>query len=228
MWKDNFTTNVDARLVTIPYTLDFKFAHSSRSDLIFCPIGGALGGTCTSSRMSLTAQYSFVTGVFDVTARTNATQMNLGFSTVGVIDDRDLDSRRNFAVFVRVFPIPLPIDAWISVYTPRSLPMPVDDLSLVDSEQSISLTVELTFPRIQRKLVYDPDVSIILLFNPEENSTFDDLDQQAATSGAVIAVAVVVPIVIVVAIILFAKFVFPYALSLASSSVFLAARLASI
>jgi hypothetical protein len=211
IWRDTFS-EFDKRLLLISYTLNFRFSHSTPQQLLFCR-EPSVGVACISPRTNFTSFFSLATGEQFVQGVSSKTKMSLSYPTSGTIDGRPLLQLRNYAVFAGLHPLPLPAQKWMSLYAKMGITPNVSSISLADEEQSISVPIDLSIPKIEHMMYYDPDVSIVLLFDPDPDDAaapvINDLGAGANQTAVIIAVVVVI-IVVVAAVLLFAKFVFPY------------------
>eukprot|EP01122_Echinamoeba_exundans_P016556 TRINITY_DN842_c0_g1_i4.p1 TRINITY_DN842_c0_g1~~TRINITY_DN842_c0_g1_i4.p1 ORF type:complete len:278 (-),score=42.23 TRINITY_DN842_c0_g1_i4:698-1531(-) len=211
VWRDNVSA-FDTRLLFISYTMNFRFSHSAPQNLFFCKEPSA-GAACSSPLANLTSVYNLVTGEQFIQGASNKTRMTLSYPVEGTIDGRPLLFLRNYAVFVGVHPLPLPVYKWLNVYANRGLEPPVSGIDLAEEEQTIAIPIDLSIPKIERSMYYDPDVSIVLLFDPDPDDAaapvINDLGAGANQTAVIIAVVVVI-VVVAAAVLLFAKFVFPY------------------
>lgn len=93
---------------------------------------------------------------------------------------------------------------WNPLVTP-TLNIPAGE----ENSQFVVIPVQLATDKYNYTMFYDPDVSITLLFNPDQNSP-DAADAAVVFGAGAIAAVIAVPIVIIVGIVVFAKWIFPY------------------
>lgn len=193
--------------MSIPYVVNYRVSHSKPGDVLVC----SNLTECHSDSASFVANYFLGTGEHLVVGTSKTVQMSLTFPSAGVIDGRPLVVMNNYAALIAEHPSPLPSSDFVEVYNRLGVPVPFEG-GLEDANQSFTLTIELVVPKIESKLVYDPDVSIRLLFVPDDEAlppSGSDTSREANLTAVIVA-AVVVPIVIALGILVFAKFIFPY------------------
>jgi hypothetical protein len=113
-------------------------------------------------------------------------------------------------IFVARFPAPLQSSRWLEIVRKAGFTLTVNNLT--EAEQSFAMLVEITVPEFREKLFFDPDVSITLLFDPNDNLAPEATDDgvKATTPVALIVGLVVGIVVVIAAVTLLATVVFPY------------------
>lgn len=132
------------------------------------------------------------------------------YSLAASVDDYPLSSD-NAAVFPSRTAYPLPSSLWLERL--RLSGGPTNFSRMPFSEQSLVIPVELSSVIFKKKWVYDPDISITLLFTPQDDALPpDNFSDAASTSTTVVVVVAVVVVVVVIAasVTLFAFVIWPY------------------
>jgi hypothetical protein len=115
----------------------------------------------------------------------------------------------NASIFVPRLPFPLPSSRWLEANRIGGFTV-LSNFS--NAEQTFSAPIEVLVPEFQNVFYFDPDVSITLLFDPNDNVAPEASDPGviATTSVGLIVGLVVGGVVILAAVTLFATVVFPY------------------
>jgi hypothetical protein len=172
------------------------------------------GAYCTSPTANFSAS---IYGLFSGQAehgyifQTTKTRMSLGFAMVGEIDGRILSGlRRNFNVVAQRSPWPLPSAAFMENYA--ALNRSFNYTKMPVEEQVLIVPLQLEVPKILDRLYYDPDISITLLFDPNESPNLAPELGATTQNYTTVTIVVVVVLVVVIAlgILVFAKVVFPF------------------
>jgi hypothetical protein len=153
------------------------------------------------------------TGEYVVEAKTSSVEMAFRFLPAGFLDGEPL-TFNNAQLFVNRIPAPFPDGTWLERaaaggYTPNVTSTP-------EELQALSAPIGISIPRFDRVFAFDPDVSITLLFNPNDNlppetATPSELELQYSLNvGAVVAGVVVAVVVVTAGVTIFAFVVFPY------------------
>jgi hypothetical protein len=139
-------------------------------------------------------------------ARTKTVEFQYVYGLIGTIDGAPLFSNSSIINAARI-PVPLPSARWLE--SSRRAGTNVKS-NFTEEEQCFCISVEIFAPEFQKKLYFDPDVSITLLFDPDVAPEASDPEVAAASSVGLIVGLVVVGVVVVASITLFATVVFPY------------------
>lgn len=217
--------------VSINSIFSFRITHSPAGSAPLSCIRGALtGSSCSSPTVSVLSNadcafrillvlplhhayrlcLSVRTGDFVLTARTSTVEMVFRYIANGSIDGVPLYSNTS-GIFVGRLPVPLPSSRWLES-AQRASYVPIFG-NIPDNEQSFTAPIELFIPIFQDKFVFDPDVSIVLLFDPQNSLPPEEADPaRESTAVGVIVAAVVVPtVLIILGVTLFVAVIFPYA-----------------
>jgi hypothetical protein len=140
--------------------------------------------------------------------------MSLRYTVVGTIDGFPLNSS-NTRLQLTNNAVPLPSALWIRINSDANYSTALTRLSAPTENQAVSLALRIITSSFSNKLEYDPDISITLLFNPENLVEAPNVAAQAPVIAAVatsVIVGVCIAAVLIAAIgaLVFAKFVFPY------------------
>jgi hypothetical protein len=116
--------------------------------------------------------------------------------------------RNNSDLYAPRLPLPIPSTRWLEANNRAGSRV---QSNFSDDSQSFAIQVELFVPEFQNKFIFDPDVSITLLFDPNDNLAPEasDTGVQVATPVGLIVGLVVGGVVILAAVTLFATVVFP-------------------
>jgi hypothetical protein len=141
--------------------------------------------------------------------QTKTIEFQYAYRVEGSIDGIPLFGN-NSAIYAPRLPLPLPSTRWLEANRRGGFTVPSN---LTEESQSFAIPVELFIPEFQNKFVFDPDVSITLLFDPNDNVAPEASDPGviATTSVGLIVGLVVGGVVLLLAGTLFATVVFPYA-----------------
>eukprot|EP01122_Echinamoeba_exundans_P008320 TRINITY_DN2743_c0_g1_i2.p1 TRINITY_DN2743_c0_g1~~TRINITY_DN2743_c0_g1_i2.p1 ORF type:complete len:503 (-),score=67.81 TRINITY_DN2743_c0_g1_i2:14-1522(-) len=212
-WIDS--PNYDSvRRVTVAFAFNFRVAHSPVSGIpLTCGPGQLFNSRCSSSVADLTSNLDFFSGEYVVEAKTTTVDMVFRFLPAGSIDGDPL-TFNNGRLFVNRIPAPFPDGSWleratVAGYRPNVTTTP-------EEIQALSVPLGISIPRFYQKFAFDPDVSITLLFNPNDKlppdtATPSELQlQNSLNVGAVVAGTVVAAVVIIGGVTAFAFVVFPY------------------
>eukprot|EP01122_Echinamoeba_exundans_P007371 TRINITY_DN2253_c0_g1_i1.p2 TRINITY_DN2253_c0_g1~~TRINITY_DN2253_c0_g1_i1.p2 ORF type:complete len:170 (-),score=28.40 TRINITY_DN2253_c0_g1_i1:329-838(-) len=126
-------------------------------------------------------------------------------------DDIQLTGQSGVKVSLARFPQPLPSVIWIdrNVAAGGNFSFP----TMQPEDQAYIIPIRFTLVKFYRKLEYDPDVSISLLFTPDDNieSTPQEIDQvnQGLTAGAIVGIVIAI-IAAIAGVTFFAGWVVPY------------------
>eukprot|EP01122_Echinamoeba_exundans_P007964 TRINITY_DN2551_c0_g1_i1.p1 TRINITY_DN2551_c0_g1~~TRINITY_DN2551_c0_g1_i1.p1 ORF type:complete len:629 (+),score=43.50 TRINITY_DN2551_c0_g1_i1:137-2023(+) len=208
---------VSNRTVSVSLTQNHKVAHSSPdgSSVMTC-FGGTQRGNpftnCTGPLATFKTEVIFGQLVFRITTQTNKTRMTYDYVLSIYSDDLNLADSSQASIEANRFPYPLPSGTWLSRL--REAGGVANITNMPEQQQSMVLPVEFSFLPFVNRAVYDPDVSITLLFDP---STGDPMDppqvitdvNNAITVGVIVAIVVVI-VVVAVGLTVGAVFLFPY------------------
>eukprot|EP01122_Echinamoeba_exundans_P002176 TRINITY_DN12135_c0_g1_i1.p1 TRINITY_DN12135_c0_g1~~TRINITY_DN12135_c0_g1_i1.p1 ORF type:complete len:611 (-),score=83.87 TRINITY_DN12135_c0_g1_i1:285-2117(-) len=200
------------RVTTVSVFLIFSFriSHSpTQGPALTCYKGNTGGSSCSSSVANLNSFYDFASGNSILIARTKTVEFRYAYSLIGTLDGVPLYSNTSSIIAHRL-PVPLPSSRWLEAN--RRAGFIVQSNNMTDAEQSFCIPVELFMPPFQKKFYFDPDVSITLLFDPNDNVAPEETDPgvQAAGSVGLIVGLIVVGVVVLASITLFATVIFPY------------------
>lgn len=153
--------------------------------------------------------HAVATGDIILHTRTSKTETTSRFFISGTLDGKILSFEDAALSVGREF-WPVPTASWLEAVGRAGHVPPIT--SIPESEQCLSAPVDISIPPFQSTFNFDPDVSIVLLFDPEANLAPEASDEAAATSATVIAIVIVVVVVVVVAagVTVFATVIFPY------------------
>lgn len=207
---------IDQATVNINLVLNYKIQHSPvNGPPVKCSPTNVLLAECYSPIASFFTQFDLRNSETIVGVETQRTRMGLAFPLSGKLDGRILSGiASNFQVFSGRYPWPLPSGLFLESYAnvgivPNFTNIPIE-------EQTYIFPLQLVVPIILRRLDYDPDVSITLLFDPNAvpSASFapDIAEISSSTTIIIIIVVVIVAGIIAIAgVAIFAKIVFPYA-----------------
>jgi hypothetical protein len=170
--------------------------------------------TCSSNVSSLASAFDLNTGLFVLQSASERTQMTLAYPSEGMVDGRTLSGfDQNLYVVVGRIPYPLPSADVLEAYKLNGKNLTISNIP--EEQQTFMLPVVLAVPLFQHILFYDPDVSITLLFNPEDqppNVATAPLDTVSSDVKVGVVVGAVVGSVAAAALVVlfFATIVFPY------------------
>lgn len=139
---------------------------------------------------------------------TRTINMEYAYALVGSVDGQPL-LNSNARVNVRRSVNPYGSARWLEAVSRGGF---ILQSNASEAEQSFYAPVELQVPEFRDKFLFDPDVSITLLFDPRDSLPPESSDEarEAATPVALIVSLVVVAVVVIAAGTLFATVIYPY------------------
>eukprot|EP01122_Echinamoeba_exundans_P014453 TRINITY_DN6553_c0_g1_i1.p1 TRINITY_DN6553_c0_g1~~TRINITY_DN6553_c0_g1_i1.p1 ORF type:complete len:582 (+),score=27.10 TRINITY_DN6553_c0_g1_i1:63-1808(+) len=200
-------------VVQLGVIISYKVAHSPvAGPILYCPKPNLFYDTCVSPIATIESQ-ALPTEEFQHKVTTPTIEMSLRFSLKGTIDGVYLNYT-NARVQLTVNAIPFPSVVWLRINSEANYSTALASLSAPPETQAVSFALRIITASFSGRLEYDPDVSITLLFNPENIvEPPGELAQSpviaAVSTGLVVGVTIAAIAVAAVLALGFAKLVFP-------------------
>jgi hypothetical protein len=173
--------------------------------------------TCSSPTATLASAFDLASSTNIIIATTPRTEMVFSYPPDGYIDGRRLGGAiQNMDFHGARLPWPIPSTDWIEAQARNNVTLSFANMT--EAEQTFMFPIQLTTPKFDRILEYDPDVSITLLFNPGDSlapegrgpASQDPILTTDIQAGVVVAIVLGALAAAGIAAFVFAKWVFPY------------------